>query len=110
MPAPVSVKPCREHTGIVHDQQVVGPKQLREFAEHTILLGGCPPIQMQHPRGRSVGQRVLCDSFGWQVVMEIGNQHRKIIEFRSSAAVTALLCTFDLTKQKILRFLLEGWL
>jgi hypothetical protein len=40
-----------------------------------ILPGARLAVDHQHPRGGAVGERLLCDQFFGEMVVEIGKQH-----------------------------------
>jgi hypothetical protein len=84
--ASVTVETGWEHARIVQDQQVVGPQQFGEFAKASIVKRpiGKPPIwptlkvsmQVEQARSRAVGQRLLRNALGRQIVLEIRDEHR----------------------------------
>src|SRR6266567_1258209 len=77
-PSPPSIKPRREHTGIVEHDQIARPQQVRKLAKLPIfqsITGLRDRFHMQQPRSSTVRQRLLRNQFSRKFVMEIGHQH-----------------------------------
>ena len=47
-------------------------QERRKFAEAAILPGSRLSIYHQHPRCRTIGERLLRDQLFWKMVVEIG--------------------------------------
>ena len=65
-------KPRRDHPGIVEHQQISGSKQIRKVPDTLVLKRPGGAIHHQQATGAAVRQRVFRDSFGRQVVIEVG--------------------------------------
>lgn len=71
----VSVKARGKHSRVVEDEQVIGLEKIGEIAKLPVqkLPGGGG--KMKQARVRAIGQRLLRDQFGREIVIEIGNEH-----------------------------------
>ena len=64
-----------EHAGVIEHQTVAGMEVGRKVTEGVILPGARLAVDHQHARGGAVGERLLCDQFFGEMVVEIGKQH-----------------------------------
>ena len=79
----MSEKTRGQHLGIVKNQQIAGPQQLGKVAKHEVVEAIVTAVELQQPRSRPVGQRLLRDQFLRQAIVEIGNQHKAIMPERT---------------------------
>ena len=75
----MSPKARRQYLGVVKYQQIVGPQQLRKVAKHKVAEAIVTATEVQQPRSRPIGQRLLRDQFLGQAIIEIGDQHKAIM-------------------------------
>jgi hypothetical protein len=71
-----AIEARRKDAGVIEDQEIAGPKQVREFAELAVLVAA-GPVEVQHAgsfdRARRPG--FLGDEFIGKMEVEVGNQH-----------------------------------
>src|SRR5271169_129231 len=70
-----TVEPCGKDAGVVEDQQVARPEQVRKLAEHAVGIAATRALQVEHAGAVADGERFLGDEVGGKVEMEIGKQH-----------------------------------
>src|SRR5215469_8178180 len=75
----VAIKPRRKHARVVHHQEIVWSQNLRKIAKNLVMDSARPPVQVQDARGGAVGKRLLGDQRFGKIVVEVGNQHARLI-------------------------------
>ena len=72
----LAIQACRNHAGVVEDQQVTGLQQVRQLTELPVLERGVARRHQQQPGIASVGQGRLGDQLRRQIEVEIGFLHK----------------------------------
>src|SRR5262249_5420900 len=68
----MSIEPRRKYTGIVQDDAIARPHVRRKITKGSVFPSAAPAIHPQHPRSRAIRERLLCDQFFGEMIVEIG--------------------------------------
>jgi hypothetical protein len=77
--ASAAIEAGRENTSVVEDDEIVRAKKLRKVAELAVFKPSGRSRQVKKPGGRTVWKGLLRDQFIGKIVIEIGDQHRRLI-------------------------------
>ena len=101
---PVAQQPCREHTRVVHDEEIAGVEELRKRRDGGVLDAACRAREEQQPTLSTLA-RLLRNQLGRKLVVEIRNVHldgpfamlseggRQASDFRVSPRCATIRCT-----------------
>ena len=68
-------EPGWKHPRVVDDEQIPRPEPRRQIADAGVGDRASDALEHQEPRGAALGRRRLRDLLGWQVEVEVGDEH-----------------------------------
>lgn len=78
-----SIEASRKNFGVVEDDEVAGSENVRDFAKIAVQERPLLGRKMKQAGGSAIGEGLLGDEFFRKIVVEIGDEHAKmIIEIR----------------------------
>ena len=72
---PASQQTGGEHTAVVYNQQIVGAEACGKLGKLPVLVLASRLLQMEHPGGAPIGQRLLGNQLFRKIKIELGNLH-----------------------------------